>query len=309
MDIIKSALEETNEGSQLDFKSKVDLKDPGDCLEIVKDVVAFANSGGGVILVGLQDDGTPSGVDISGLIGTDPADLTNQIHKYTGSHFSGFEFIECKKGAHDICAIRIAGCHVPLVFSKVGTYEVAKGKQKAVFSMGTVYFRHGAKSEPGTTEDLRNFLDREVERVKNSWLDGITKVVEAPAGSRFAVLPPESHPAGPSGAIPLKLTTDPTAPAYYAVPIDTTHPYRQKEVVKEVNVRLAGKKAINTHDILCIRRVFSIQKDIKHCYTQNFASPRYSQAFVDWVVSKYEEDNTFFESTKKQFDAIKSGTQ
>src|SRR5919106_1038374 len=87
---------------------------------------------------------------------------------------------------------------------RVGTYEVAHGRQKTVFSVGAVYFRHGAKSEPGTSEDLRMFLERELELVKRSWLDGIAKVVEAPAGSRFAILPPETEPAGPSGALPLR---------------------------------------------------------------------------------------------------------
>jgi len=94
-------------------------------------------------------------------------------------------------------------------------------------------------------------------------LDGIAKVVEAPVGLRFAILPPETQPDGPSGALPLRLTDDPTAPAYYAIPIDTTRPFRQKEVVREVNAKLAGRKTINAHDILCVRRVYSVQKDIE----------------------------------------------
>lgn len=184
---------------------------------------------------------------------------------------------------------------------------MAVGKQKTVFSVGTVYFRHGAKSEPGTSDDLRAFLERELELIKRSWLTGIAKVVEAPAGSRFAILPPEAQAQEPSGALPLRLTDDPNAPAYYAVPIDTTHPFRQKEVMSEVNKRFAGRKAINTHDILCIRRVFNVQKDIKFCYTQNYATPRYSQAFVDWVVRQYDEDDGFFEKTKVRFDKLKYG--
>ena len=47
-------------------------------------------------------------------------------------------------------------------------------KQKTAFSAGTVYFRHGAKSEPGTSEDLRASLERELDRIRSSWLDGIT---------------------------------------------------------------------------------------------------------------------------------------
>ena len=50
-----------------------------------------------------------------------------------------------------------------------------------------------------------------------------------------------------------------------------------------------------------------LSKDIKFCYTQNYATPRYSEAFVDWVVQKYEEDEYFFNKTKQQFDQLKRG--
>ena len=303
---IATALARATETTDVEFKSSFDVAAAGDWLEIIKDIVALANSGGGLILVGLSDDGSPSGADTTGIQSVDPADLTNRIHKYTAHHFSGFELVECQKAGHDVCAIRVAPVRIPIVFTRVGTYEVAEAKQKTAFSVGTVYFRHGAKSEPGSSDDLRAFLERELELTRKSWLDGIAKVVEAPTGSRFAVLPPESAPSGPAGALPMRLTDDPDAPAYYAVPLDNTHPFRQKEVVREVNGRLVGKRTINTHDILCIRRVYSIQKEIAFCYTQNFASPRYSQQFVDWVVAKYQDDEAFFETTKAKFDALKA---
>jgi hypothetical protein len=245
---------------------------------------------------------------VTGILATDPADLTNRIYKYTGTHFHGFEISKAVKAATDICVVAVRGSRIPMVFTNVGTYEVAPKKQKTVFSVGTVYFRHGAKSEPGTSDDLRGFLEQELEAIRSSWLSGIAKVVEAPVGSRFAVLPPETQPPGPSGVLPIKLTGDPEAPAYYAVPIDKTHPFRQKEVVLEVNKRLQGSKIINSHNIICIRRVFEIQKDIELCYTQNYASPRYSEKFVDWIVSKYQEDSQFFVQTKEEFDKLKAAS-
>lgn len=307
-DTLKVLLERTTEGADLDFKSTFDVNAPGDWLEIIKDISAFANSGGGTLLIGVNDDGMPSGADVAGALGIDPADLTNRIHKYTGTHFHSFEFAECEKAGHEICSVTVKSTRIPLVFTRVGTYEPTPGKQKTVFSLGTVYFRHGAKSEPGTSDDLRAFLDRELELIRRSWLDGISKVVEAPAGSRIAILPPETQPTGPSGAVPIQLTNDPKAPAYYAVPIDTTHPFRQKEVVREVNTRLAGKKSITSHDVLCVRRVHGVQKEIKFFYRQNYAAPRYSQAFVDWLIQKYSEDANFFEKAKHQADQIKQGT-
>jgi Putative DNA-binding domain/EC042_2821-lke REase len=303
-DPLVSVLERTNEADDLDFKGSFDPSVAGSWLELIKDIVAFANSGGGTILIGANDDGTPSGKDVSALLSVDPADITNKVHKYTGHHFSTFDIVETQKAGATICAIRVGGVHVPMVFTSVGTYDAGGGKQRAAFALGTVYFRHGAKSEPGTSDDLHAFLERELERIRRSWLDGIAKVVEAPTGSRFAVLPPESTPTGPSGALPIQLTDDVAAPAYYAIPIDSTHPFRQKEVIREVNIKLAGERTVNSRDIVCIRRVYKIHLEINFCYTQNFVSPRYSQQFVDWIVGKYSEDELFFEKTRTAFDAL-----
>lgn len=305
-DGLAAALDRNSEKHDVDFKSAFDAASSRDWLELIKDIAAFANSGGGHILVGLNDNGTPSGADVSALLDVDPADLGNRIHKYIGQHFAGVDLVECEKAGQEICAIRVSPTRIPLVFTRVGEVELPGGKKKTVFALGTVYFRHGAKSEPGTSDDLRQFLDREVELTRKSWLDGIAKVVEAPTGSRFAVLPPEGSPTGPSGILPMQLTSDPNAPSYYAVPLDRTHPHRQKEVVKEVNARLAGRRSINMHDIICIRRVYSIQKQIQYCYTQNFASPRYSQQFVEWIVGQFENNPAFFDETRTKFEAMKS---
>lgn len=306
-DKLAEALARASESESVDFKSAFDVKSTRDWLEIIKDIAAMANSGGGYLLVGLKDDGSPSESEVSQLLAVDPADLANRFHKYTGQNFTAFELIECAKAGQEICAVRVGPARVPIVFTRVGELEAPDGKKKSVFALGTVYFRHGAKSEPGTSEDLRLFLEREIERTKRSWLEGIAKVVEAPVGSRFAVLPPEGTPAGPAGVLPMQLTNDPSAPAYYAVPIDKTHPHRQKEVVREVNLRLAGKKSINAHDVLCIRRVYSVQKNISLCYTQNYATPRYSEQFVSWIVDQYHADPSFFEKTKSKFDELKGG--
>ncbi len=47
-----------------------------------------------------------------------------------------------------------------MVFTRNGTDVTIKGKQKPAFVQGTVYFRHGAKSEPGNRDDLEDWLHR-----------------------------------------------------------------------------------------------------------------------------------------------------
>src|SRR5205085_2231032 len=72
-------------------------------------------------------------------------------------------------------------------------------------------FRHGAKSEPGTSEDLRGALERELEHVKGFWLDGIGKVMAAPAGSTVQIV--QHAITHGLDAVPVRLTTDGGAPA------------------------------------------------------------------------------------------------
>jgi len=302
---LSEALTFSTETDCLDFKRSFDSTSTGDWLELLKDIVAFSNSGGGFILIGIGDDGHPSSYDVSPMFTIDPADITNKIYKYTNIQFHDFQLSEALKHSYKIVVLSIGPSLIPIVFTKVGTYATDSQHQKTAFSVGTVYFRYGAKSEPGNTDDLRKSFERLLECTRKSWLDGISKIVEAPAGARIAVLPPEIKQSSSPQAIPVRIVDDPDAPAYYAVKVDDSHPHRAKEIIYEVNKRLHSKRTINSHNIICIRRVYQIQKDIKFCYTMNFTSPRYSEDFVDWIISQYDADTDFFEKTKLEFDRLK----
>jgi hypothetical protein len=82
-DRVKRARLGKRESKTLEFKGEFDPTDARELVEIVKDLVAIANSGGGVIVVGLTSGATPTGADVSTVLSLDPADLTNAIHKYT----------------------------------------------------------------------------------------------------------------------------------------------------------------------------------------------------------------------------------
>lgn len=180
--------ETDNENTDLDFKAAFDPAVPQDWCELIKDIVAMANSGGGVVVFGVNDDGTPSSGDLKPIQTLDPAMIADKIGKYTDQHFAGFALSEGRRRGFQVVALNISCSPIPIVFTSPGTYDVGGGKQKTAFGKGTVYFRHGAKSEPGTSQDLRVALDRELDRIRSSWLDGITKVVTAPVGATISVL-------------------------------------------------------------------------------------------------------------------------
>jgi hypothetical protein len=303
-ELIDKAQGSGSETADLDFKREWDHKEAADFIEIVKDVVAMANSGGGIIVLGVDDDGkvaTPSDRTKA----CDPAYLNDKVFKYTGVQATFVETIKIAKGGVELDAIFVSGTDTPIPFVNPGTYELPDKKQKTVFGRGCVYFRHGAKSEPSTFDDFRRFLEREFQRRKLFLMEGIAKVVEAPTASSIVVVDEKTDSAGPVATTAVRLTTDPTAPMMSAPMVDKTHPYRQKELLKRVNERLPAGRHISTHDFLCIRRAQAIHRDLKYCYNMNWSSPRYSDACVDWLVEQITRDVSFVHRAREIYTDIK----
>jgi len=173
-DLIQKALTSKRESKHIEFKRGFDPNSPQDWCEVIKDIVAIANSGGGVIVFGLDNVGTPTGAPIDAIIRIDPADIGNKIAKYTGPVDLEFEIRELKKHGRELIAFVIQGSSIPLVFEKPGTYDAGSGKQRTAFSVGTVYFRHGSKSEPGSSNDIRLVIERQLESIKGE-VQGRTK--------------------------------------------------------------------------------------------------------------------------------------
>jgi len=215
------------ESKHVDFKEKFDVNQAGEWCEIVKDIVAIANSGGGWIVIGAKNDGSPSKADVTESLTMDPAKITDKIFRYTGEQFSDFDIQEIEKNRNKLAAIQISGVTIPLIFTQPGSYDIGGGKQRTAFGRGTIYFRHGAKSEPGNSRDVRDCINREIEKVRKSWLGGIRKVVTAPKGYKVAVLPKEVVESSLPSATPIRLVDDASAPAYRKIDPDSTHPHRQ----------------------------------------------------------------------------------
>lgn len=272
------------EAASLDFKSSFDPDSKQDWCELIKDMIAMTNSGGGSIVVGLNDDGSPANSNIHSLLAVDPADVTNKIHSYTDQHFAAFEIVEGLCCDTSVAVVKVEASRIPIVFTAHGGYAVPGG-QKAAFVKGSVYFRHGAKSEPGTTDDLRLALERELERVKGFWLEGIQKVTAAPAGSTVQIIQQPLTLTNSVEAAPIRLTSDKSAqglsldvalrdtpeatairltndenaPTLSVVQADKLYPHRQKELVQRLSARL--EKAISGHDLQCVRRVHNVDQN------------------------------------------------
>lgn len=81
-----------------------------------------------------------------------------------------------------------------------------------------------------------------------------------------------------------------------------THPYRQKELIEAVRQALPAEVTINRYDMRCILQVYKVRKRPEWYYkgTVPGSPSQYSQAFRDWIVARYANDNTFFDETRRK---------
>jgi hypothetical protein len=259
----------------------------GDWIELVKDVAALANSGGGVVLVD-EDDLVRD-------------ELRVRLERYAAPAFDRFELHPIRRDAIPMTAVVVDDVEgMPLVFTQEGRYG-----DHVAFTRGALFFRHGAKSESATGDDVRAFIQRQLDATRHQWLSNIRAVMHAPGGAEIAVV--ETAERDEEGRPTLiRLTTDPTAPLYGQIDPDLSHPYRQKEVVREVNARLDGRE-VNAFDILSVRRIHEISEETHpdFVHVPKFGSPQYSEAFVAWLVDQDERDPQFFERAKARYVALR----
>jgi hypothetical protein len=281
----------------IELKAEFWPDSPGAWCGLVKDVVAIANSGGGVIVVGVDERGVATAWDPSVLLGLDTAVLVDAIAKYVGERFETFEVTESEKSGKKLAVFSIGARRgSPLIFEKPGTYVDAEGRHQIAFARGTVYFRHGAKSEPGLARDLTRFAHNEAARARRDLLKNVRKVSSAPQGSEVIVVTPKAGPAGTVGRF--RVVDDPSAPAVARTDFDVTHPFRQTELVKTINDR-AGTKIVGPYEILCVRRVYGIDNRPEFFHRPKFGSPQYSDALVSWLMTEYQRDPQFFDNAKE----------
>src|ERR1039457_6532165 len=92
------------ESRQVDFKERLDPTLAIDWSNIVKHMIAMANSGGGILIFGIADNGTYSEFDRNIVLNIDPATIADKIYSYTGENFSDFKILEVTRRPRRLAA-------------------------------------------------------------------------------------------------------------------------------------------------------------------------------------------------------------
>lgn len=185
------------ESGRIDRKLTLDLDDPKVRLDLVKDLVALANTDGGEIWIGCDEVHRP-GVSLDLAKKLDGATISDLVNRYIApSRASVSHSLEeaDKPGAY-VVKLRIDRYQrYPFVFSKQGA---APGLKKPVFTEGQIYVRHGARNAIVTHSDLVQFIDAAVQESRGPVIDSLISKLE-----KVARLPEGVEPllVGPDGGV------------------------------------------------------------------------------------------------------------
>jgi predicted HTH transcriptional regulator len=137
-EVILAKIEETEkENADFDFKSVFDPSALHDWCELIKDIVAMANSGGGLIVFGVNDDGSPvETVDLKQILSLDPATIVDKIEKYTDHNFADFSLYSGVRRGLQVAVLAVSSVSIPIIFTSPGTYDVGGGKIERIVSQG-----------------------------------------------------------------------------------------------------------------------------------------------------------------------------
>lgn len=165
VDVTRSKLDELlavgTELADLDYKRTVDLKAHHDTIEIIKDIGAFMDHGG-YIVIGADDHGDPvDGIQPGQEALFDEARLRPSVARYIPSPFT----IATK--IHDVGGVSVGLIqvlphpHGACVFQKQGEYQhPTTGKPVVVFRANEIFTRHGTSSERADGHDLQRIRQK-----------------------------------------------------------------------------------------------------------------------------------------------------
>jgi hypothetical protein len=261
-------------------------------LELIKDIVALANAGGGVIVAASGE-------------AFDRSALAQMIETYTDQPAPAMHETELPSADHARAALIVEGNDVPVAFARQGAVG-ENGSSQSVFVPGAIYFRHGGKSEPAQRRDLVRWRDRAVHEAQRDWLAGIRKVVHAPAGHSVVVLPPSGVASAGGVSVEAKISGRASA-SFVPRNAEEIWPHRQQGLLNAVNRHLPRVAWINGYDVMCVNRKYDVLRsrpDFAY-KPHHLASPQYSPAYADWLIAQFRANSAFFREARAAYQAAK----
>lgn len=179
------------ETAYVDFKESFNTYEQREWLNIIRDIVAFANTCGGYIVFGIKDKTFE-------LVGIDEKDWKqlidpDNIHKKVNAYIQPpLISLTSKKITSDGRSLVLV--HIPEsvgnthIVVKEGKFKDNSGKEIIRLRKGEIYVRRSGSSQIIEPIDLDAIINRRINYFKDNLLNKISKIVEAPVEHEVLII-------------------------------------------------------------------------------------------------------------------------
>ena len=122
--------------------------------------------------------------------------------------------------------------------------------------------------------------------------------IESTAKPKPVELVLDPNAGAPATLKPVRIVTDPDAPALQPQDVDHLYPWRQKDLLRELNSRL-GRRFLNSYDIQAVRRQHRLDDHPEFVFNLPGAGRRYSPAAAEWMMEQHNRDPEFFHRARE----------
>jgi hypothetical protein len=186
------------ENTHVDFKLDLENTDR-EWLEVTKDVMAFANTEGGYLVFGVKN-GTYEEVglsDQSAKLISDTNNLMQKFNRCIEPHFTGLRAKAIQRNGKKFVIVMIpASLDATHMVCKEGAFKHQSVATKVVLHVGTFHVRRSGANHMADSRDLDAVLERRMARYREKLLQGISRVVAAPADREVLVVKREAADTG-----------------------------------------------------------------------------------------------------------------
>jgi hypothetical protein len=174
---------------------RIDLKvgfknDPKSWPAILKDVVAMHNSGGGMLVLGIADNGSRVGLDLSLMTPLDPTNVGNKGRRYhiNGLFRTAYTEVVYYGKRYGFLFVHAGGGL--LTFDKDVQVDRPGQSPEIVARPGVLYVRRDSSSRPACQNDLDEIMHRLLGRGIRAFLARVEKVASLPASTQLIAKTP-----------------------------------------------------------------------------------------------------------------------
>jgi hypothetical protein len=260
--------------------------------KLIRDVAAIANSGGGCL-----DLPAASSVCSIGDLGVKK--IVAHLAQYTVSTFDDLQLVKSKRRTPDLWKLEVGPAEYPIGFKQsLEDASAETSMSEGPFGADAFYFWHDGKSTLATSADFQAFLERRLKDARQQWSKQIGRVLSRPLRPlrrKRRAQPRAKHSAGASSnnLQPVRIVNDANAPVLQPQHVDQLYPWRQKDIVADINRRL-GRRAVTTYDLQAVRRQHRLDESPDFVFHLPGAGRRYSPAAAEWMLSQYATNPEFF---------------